>query len=136
MIRDYRPEDFEAVKAIHERQGFEYVLPDLNSPLFLVKKVREVNGRVVSAMFLRLTAETFLLTAGSLIENGRAVEELQPAVLYEAWRKGLNDVVCVVPVQIAEGFDTVLRRMGWHRDRDWPMYSRELQDAERSESSK
>jgi hypothetical protein len=128
MIRDYRPEDAEAIKSIHKSQGFDYALGDLSDPLFLVKKVREVNGRVVAAMFLRLTAETALLVEGSPEAKGRAVLELQPEVLREAYEKGLSEVVCVVPPEISESFAPVLERMGWVRARTWPLYQRELRN--------
>jgi hypothetical protein len=124
MIRDMRPEDIETVKDIYKAQGFDYAIPDLTSPLVLVKKVREVDGRVVAAMFLRLTAETFLIVHGSPVEKARAIEELQPVVIGEAWAKGLSDMVCVIPSEISESFAPVLARMGWQRDRDWPMWSR------------
>ena len=124
MIRDYEPRDLEAIKTIYNEQGFDYALPDLSSPLVLVKKVREVDGRVVAAMFLRITAETFLLVQGSPVEKGRAIEELQPEAIGEAWGKGLADIVCVIPPEIAESFAPVLERMGWSRDRGWPMWSR------------
>ncbi len=136
MIRDYRPEDAEAVLEIHKQQGFEYSLPDLSSPLCLVKKVREEGGQVVAAMFLRLTVETFLLCEGSPVAKGRAIEELQPQVLRAAWEKGLDDAVCVIPPEISESFAPALERMGWSRDRDWPMWSRSTSsgstDAQRS----
>jgi hypothetical protein len=128
MIRDYRPEDAEAVKKLHELQGFDYSLEDVSNPLFLVRKVREVNGRVVAAMFLRLTAETFLLVEGSPEAKGRAVLELQPEVLREAYEKGLSEVVCVVPPEISESFAPVLERMGWVRARTWPLYQKELDE--------
>jgi hypothetical protein len=124
MIRDLRTEDAEIIKDIYKAQGFDYALPDLTSPLVLVKKVREVDGRVVAAMFLRLTAETFLICSGRPVEKGRAIEELQPAVIGEAWAKGLSEINCVIPPEISESFAVVLERMGWVRDRDWPMWSR------------
>lgn len=124
MIRKMREEDFDTVKEIHAEQGFAYTMPDLASPLILVKKVREVDGRVVGAMFLRITAETFLLVQGSPVEKARSIEELQPEVLREAFEKGLSDIVCVVPPEIQESFDPALTHMGWQRDRDWVMYSR------------
>jgi hypothetical protein len=77
-------------------------------------------------MFLRITAETFLVTAGSPVEKGRAILELQPEVLREAYEKGLSEVVCVVPPEISESFAPVLERMGWSKTRDWPMYQKEL----------
>jgi hypothetical protein len=128
MIRNYRPEDAEAIKSIHNSQGFDYALSDLSDPLFLVKKVREVNGRVVAAMVLRLTAETYLLVEGSPEAKGRAVLELQPEVLREAYEKGLSEVVCVVPPEISESFAPVLERMGWVRARTWPLYQKELDE--------
>lgn len=124
MIRDFQREDLPALKAIHAGQNFDYNLPELSSPLFLVKKVREEGGRVVAAMGLRITAETFLLCEGSPVAKARAIEELQPEVLRAAWEKGLDDVVCVVPPEISESFAPALEKMGWSRDRDWPMWSR------------
>jgi hypothetical protein len=127
MIRDYQPEDAQAIKDIYQSQGFDYALPDLSSPLLLVKKVREVDGRVVGAMFLRITAETFLLVDGSPVTKGRSIEELQPEVIRAAWEKGLSDVVCVVPPEIENDFSPVLTRMGWAKERPWPLYSRSVE---------
>jgi len=118
--------DHEEIKALHQRQGFDYTCPKLDSPLLLVKKVREIDGHVVAAMFLRVTAETFLLCEGSPVEKGRAIEELQPEVNREAKEKGLEDYICVIPPEIAESFALALRKMGWSHDRDWPMYSRSV----------
>lgn len=126
MIRNFHPDDLPAIKAIHKSMGFEYSLPDFSSPLILVNKVRVENGQVVAALFLRLTAETFLLAEGSPVVRGRAIEELQPAVLKAAWKKGLDDLVCVIPPEISSDFAPALERMGWSRDRDWPMWSRQL----------
>jgi hypothetical protein len=126
VIRDLEPRDIEAVKAIQKAQGFEYAIPDLTSPLILVKKVREVDGRVVAAMLLRVTAETFLICSGSPVTQGRAIEELQPEVIGEAWAKGLSEVVCVIPPEISESFTPVLERMGWYRTREWPMWQKDL----------
>lgn len=126
MIRDFRPEDEESLKDIYKQQGFDYTFPQnlSSSPLFLVRKVREVEGRVVAACFLRVTAETFLLVQGSPVEKGRAIEELQPEVLREAWEKGLDEIVCVIPPEIAKDFHPALEHLGWERTRDWPMYQR------------
>jgi hypothetical protein len=127
MIRDFKEEDLDSVISIYKSQGFDYSLGDLSSPLFLVRKVREEGGRVVAAMFLRLTAETFLLCEGSPESKGRAILELQPEVLREAYEKGLSEVVCVVPPEISESLAPVLERMGWSKTRDWPMYQKELE---------
>lgn len=124
MIRDFQSDDLPEIEKIHYAQGFGYNLPNLNNPLFLVRKVREVDGRVVAAMVLRITAETYLLCEGSSEAKARSILELQPEVLREAYDKGLSDVICVVPPEISESFSPVLEKMGWAKDRDWPMFSR------------
>jgi hypothetical protein len=131
MVRDFEPEDTDSIISIHKEQGFEYSLPILTSPLCLVKKVRIVDGQVVAAMILRVTAETFLLCTGSPESKGRAIEELQPEVLREAKEKGLDDIVCVIPPEIAESFEPALRKMGWSPTRDWKMWYRSLDEISR-----
>ncbi len=126
MIRDMTLEDIPAVIALQKEQGFEYSIDDLSSPLFFVKKVREEGGRVVAAMLLRITAETFLICAGSPVSTGRAIEELQPEVIGEAWTKGLSEIICVIPPPISDSFAPVLLRMGWNRTHGWPMWQKEL----------
>ncbi len=126
MIRDFQSSDIASLLNIHKSQNFDYPLPDLTSPLILVNKVRVIDGQAVAAMFLRITAETFLLVDGSPVARGKAIEELQPEVLRAAWGKGLNDVFCVVPSEIEVQFSPVLARMGWVKER-WPAYSRSVE---------
>jgi hypothetical protein len=40
-IREYTPNDFEALRRMHAAQGFGYPFPDLESPLFVSKLVLE-----------------------------------------------------------------------------------------------
>ena len=115
MIRDFQSADGPQVKSLHKSQGFDYALGDLDNPLFLVRKVREVNGRVVGAMFLKLTVETYLLVEGSPETKARSILELQPEVLHEAYEKGLSDVFFVVPPEIASEFGPVVERLGWSK---------------------
>jgi len=41
MIREFSPSDRQALEGIHEASGFDYQFPDLNDPLFVVKKVSD-----------------------------------------------------------------------------------------------
>lgn len=126
MIRDYRPEDLGAVKALHEASGIDYRMPDLASPLFLVKKVREVDGVVVGALALRIEAETYLWCSGGPQDKMDAMLELQPAMLDEAWTKGLDNVVCWIPREVEARFEKRLKQMGWEPSRDgWHSWSRD-----------
>ena len=40
-IREYTPNDFDALRSMHAAQGFGYPFPDLESPLFVSKLVLE-----------------------------------------------------------------------------------------------
>ena len=42
-IREYSPNDFEALRRMHAAQGFGYPLPDLDSPMFVSRLVLEVD---------------------------------------------------------------------------------------------
>ena len=48
-IREYTPADFEALRRLHDAQGFGYPLPDLESPLFVSKLVLEDSREVATA---------------------------------------------------------------------------------------
>ena len=61
IIRDYIVEDLEAIKEIHKKSGIDYDLPDLENPLFLIKRViTDDDGKIISTCALRLIAETYL----------------------------------------------------------------------------
>lgn len=124
MIRDCRPEDYAVLQRIHAEQGIDYAFPDLDLPLFFVKKVREVEGQVHAALVLRLCAETsLLLDRGSgPQEKMAAMRELQQAVLSEAWSRGLDEIHAAIP---EIGFDKRLSQLGWEKDRPgWNLWSR------------
>src|SRR2546422_6068091 len=38
-VREYTAEDLEALRKIHDAQGFGYALPDLSNPLFATKLI-------------------------------------------------------------------------------------------------
>ena len=124
MVRDMTPDDMQAVKDLHAESGLDYTMYDLNSPLCVVKKVRVEGGRVVAAMILRLTTETLLICSGGPVAKGRAIEELQPEVLSEAYLKGLDETFATIPPEILDSFEPVLERKGWTRDRaGWVLFS-------------
>lgn len=123
-IRDYRPEDFAAVKALHEASGIDYALPELSSPLFFVAKVREVDGVVTAALALRIEAEAYLWCGGRDRDKLQAMRELQPAVMAAAWLAGIDNAVCWIPEAVEARFSG-LAGLGWKRDRDgWHSWSR------------
>src|SRR5271169_4261453 len=131
-IRTYEERDLEALQAIHARQGFGYVFPDLSNPLFLTKLVlgREEEGKgIAGAALLRLTAEAYLLLdpqAGSPRDRWQSLLSLHEATRREALARGLEDVHAWLPPEIAEKFGQRITRLGWIRDDQWTPYCKKL----------
>ena len=124
-IRDYRTEDREQVEAIHAAQGLDYEFPNIDGPLFFIRKVAEVNGKIVAAAVIRVCAETMLLLDKKQGPQDKMTEivNLQASVLSEAYKNGLDDICAAVP---DIGFDKRLRQLGWTKDRpDWHLWSRQ-----------
>lgn len=122
MVRDLRESDIEALQEIHAEQGIDYQFPDLTSPLFFIKKVYEVDGKITGALVLKICAETSLLVRGGPQEKMTAMQQLQEAVLNEAYLKGLDEIHASIP---EIGFDKRLKQLGWEKDRPgWQLWSR------------
>ena len=117
VIRDWRPEDEDALRRLHAKQGIDYAYEALDHPLFFIRKVLEVDGEVRAALVLKLCAETRLLLDVEQDPRDKmgAMQELQAAVLNEAYARGLDEVHAAVP---AIGFEKRLGQLGWAKDRD------------------
>jgi hypothetical protein len=123
MIRDYTAADKAQLEQIHRKSGLDYRFPDLDHPLFFVRKVAEEDGEIKGASVLKLCAETMLLLGeGVPRERFETIKSLQDAVLAEAYLKGLGEIYADVP---EIGFDKRLRQLGWEKDRPgWSLWSR------------
>jgi len=91
IIRDLQQQDTQQIAEIHGRMGMDYALPDLDSPLFLVRKVAtNENGKILAACVLRIEAETYLLLDPQLSPQikMKTMLELQPEILRGAWEQG------------------------------------------------
>jgi hypothetical protein len=129
MIRDYEVADESVLKAIHDKSGFDYRFPDLDDPIFLVRKVCEEDGIVTQAIVLELTASVYLWvdpTAGTPDHRLRQLAKLVKAVKQEAWKQGLGSLYAVIPPEIEAEFSSVLEHIGMSRDRAWPKWSIDL----------
>lgn len=128
ITRDYRPEDFEAVKAIHESTQLDYQFPDVNAPLFLVKRVLEVDGVVRVMLGMRIETECYLWLDKSdwatPEEKLAAIEILDKEGMEEAWLKGVDDAVLYLPPGM-ERFGERLERLGFSKPREgWTAFSK------------
>ena len=121
-VRDAVEEDLSAIKEIHDSRALDYRFPDLLSPLFFVKKVLVLDGKVVGAYCLRAEAEAYLfLKPGKWADKDEkvlAIKALQEAAGKEAKEKGLVNLVAYVPTSIESFFGPVLEKLGWLKDRE------------------
>ena len=122
IVRDVETADIPLLTEIHERQGIDYQMPNLASPLFLVKKIA-VSGTLSAAFVLKLRAEGMLLIDGGTPEERMlALCELQREALAEAHAKGIDDVDIAVPDSL--GFGKRLNQLNWVPSRDgWTVWT-------------
>ena len=136
-IREYNEQDLASLRAIHARQGFAYALPDLSNPLFVTKLVlaetnqNEKDEKILGAVFLRLTAEAYLLLdpkTGTPRDRWQALLTLHAAAHRDAWRRGLEDIHAWLPPGLEKKFGKRIERLGWLRDDTWTPYCMRLTD--------
>ena len=131
MIRQMVESDVSIFKAVHEASGFDYEFPDLDDPLFIVKKTVEELGRPVQGIALKVQAEVYLWVDPAYAgpeERWQKLQDLCEAAKLAAWEKGLDCLVCVVPPEIADTFEKRLKDVGMSRDRPWPKFTFSLID--------
>jgi len=121
-VRDFASSDIEKAKEIHEANHFNFKFPDLFSPLFIIKKVVEVDGEVVAIVAGKIETELYLWVShdnANPEQRWAAVQQLNEAFMEEAyWEKGVDQCVCWVPVVIEKSFAKRLKSLGFSRDRD------------------
>jgi hypothetical protein len=130
-IRDYEPGDYSAVKAIHDATEIDYSFPDINSPLFLVKKAIEDDSgtiRVCGAAYMQ--CEVYLWMDPSdwadAADKLAAIDALDGAVLHECYLRGIDEVVFYLPPNM-DRFGDRMVEIGWRKNRDgWYCYHKRL----------
>lgn len=128
-VRDYTDADKTAVEQIHRDMGMDYKLPDLESPLFIVRKVFVQHEQIVGCEFLKLQAEAYLMLDCNLdaIEKTRVIAHLSREVEREAYNQGLDTLAAYIPEDISAKFTKRLNLLGWTKARKgWVTWFREL----------
>jgi hypothetical protein len=128
LVREYTDADLTDLRAMHAAQAFGYPLPDLTDPLFLVRTVVEEDDHARLAIFLRLTAESYLLADpadGTPRQRWQWLQAAHEATRQAATARGLADVQAFLPPEVARSFGRRLQSLGWRRD-PWNCYTRRL----------
>jgi hypothetical protein len=129
MIRDFKLEDMDEVRRIHKENGFEYTLPDLSAPLWVVTKVVEIDGRVRAALGAWIQVELYLqLDKGDWATPEQKHEwlvELDRAVTEEVWLRGIDQECVWLPPNMERFGQRLEKDFGFTKDREgWYVYSK------------
>lgn len=125
IVREYNWSDIDEVSRIHKAQNLGYELPDLFSPMLVVKKVAMEGSEIVGAAFLRLTSEAYVVIDPEAEKRAKIFFALHENVRQKAALVGLDDVNAWLPPQMADKFGHQIMRLGWKRQQ-WPSFSREV----------
>lgn len=125
-IRSYRPSDLEAIAKIHEANGINYRLPNLNR--FPVNKVLEVDGQVRASYGMQATLECHLWLDKSewvdAEEKWLTIKALDKEANEAAAGLGFDSVLCCVPPGY-ERFGRRIKDLGFMKIRpDWAVYTK------------
>jgi len=134
MIRDYTKDDFEAIRAIHESTGINYKMPDINQPVFLVKKVAEKDGVVRAALGAYIQVELYLWLDksewASPQEKFDTIKALEEETMKAAWFEGVDCAVLYLPPGMERFGERLIAKaeeggFGWERPREgWLAFSK------------
>ena|SRR5271156_1282358 len=88
MVRDLNLHDLVILE-----QEAKFQLPKLESPLFIVKKSVEIDGKLIGSFFVKLTSEVSLIFDSSIskLTRARALREIFIHLYLELNKRGFND---------------------------------------------
>ncbi len=123
VIRSYSAGDLEAIVRMYLRQGLGYAMPDFESPTFIVRAILEDDAGPAMGMFLRRTAEAFMVLDPGRVRKRHQIGRflaLHREVEIAGRREGLESVHSWVSPGTGN-FGRLLMRVGW-RKHLWPSY--------------
>lgn len=128
MIREYTFRDLKYLVAMHQQQGIDYELPNLNDGMFFSKLVAEADGQPQMAILSRWTTEEYLLMNphyGTPQKRWELFRELHDYTEQDVAKKGFEDAHCWIPPVLAKRFARRLESLGWFKE-PWPSYCKSL----------
>ena len=130
-IRSYVPSDFLEIQKMHEANGIDYHLPNLNK--FPVTKVLEVEGKVRAAYGMQMTLECHLWLDKTGWADAEAkwlsIKALDKEANEAAAGLGFDSVLCCLPPGY-ERFGRRLKDLGFTKIRpDWAVFTKHARES-------
>lgn len=118
--------DYRGLEEIHAKMGSKYLLPDLTSPLFIIREAcRDEDGKLMGGVAVKAIGEAFLFVDPDLTTRKRVemIRHVSRRAITQARDLHLEDVSAWIPPNVEPQFAHMLIQMGWIRS-PWPCWSR------------
>lgn len=130
MIRDFKVEDLPEIELLHKEMNLDYALPNLGSPLWVVTKVVEVDGKVRAALGAWIQVELYLLLDQSAWADPKqkleTIKELDRETMDDLyWLKGVDQACLYLPPGMERFGRRLEKDFGFTRCRDWAVYAKQ-----------
>jgi hypothetical protein len=129
-IRSYMPSDLSAIQRIHEQNGIDYRLPNLDR--FPVTKVLAEDGEVRAAYGMQMTLECHLWLDKTGWADAESkwltIKALDKEANEAAANLGVTSVLCCIPPGY-ERFGRRIKELGFSPVRDgWKIFTKQAGD--------
>jgi hypothetical protein len=104
MIRDFQDKDLEVLRKLHRQSGAKFEIPNINSPLVIVRKVLDDDGaKMICIGELHISAMMWVdKNWKTPQERLDAVKELQNEMMVEAAKFGIDTATTQADGRFAE----------------------------------
>lgn len=131
LVREYSDADFTEIKRLHAESGLKYDLPDVSGEGFFSKRVVCDERGFAMGVFLRRSAEAFLICDSTWRNpswRDLALRNLHVECHKDCQREGIVEVNAFVPPEVEKKFSNRLLRLGWKKyvEQEWRCYSFEV----------
>ena len=140
MIRDFEQSDLGKVVELQEENGLPpECLPDLMientegkvvpNPLFVVKRVFELEGKIAMLCFLKIRTELYFYvdhTVGTPEQRWEMLKEFTEDMKLQACKLGLDQMTAFVPPDVDKSFRKRLEDLGFIQS-EWIPYTLNLE---------
>lgn len=121
IVREYTDADYDAIRKLHLKSGFDYNLPSLSSSEFFSRRIISDNSGIGMGAFLKLNAEVYLICNPRWRNpawRNEALRKLHIICNDDAKDKEVQEIVAWIPPQIANTFGRRLKKLDWDKCRD------------------